>query len=183
MTNRADCSAEPGLKTKGNKMNLFSLYQVLDDVQAVLDDIYYKAEQAGGIVPDYLNNVLESLELRESNIISEVAKDVLNTKARRKAAEDQKEKFEDIISQCEHREDANKKFLAHYLKGSKYSDSCVTISYHTSSSVEIIDESKVPEQYWKIERTIKKTPIREAIESGATIDYAKIVNNRSIQVK
>lgn len=46
-----------------------------------------------------------------------------------------------------------------------------------SKRVEIIDENKIPEEYFKVktERTISKTAIKDAIASGIEIEGAKIV--------
>lgn len=68
----------------------------------------------------------------------------------------------------------------------KYSDSRTSISWRSSSSVEIlVDESELPDKYCNIKRTPSKTEIANAIKRGDedVQGIARTVKNKNISIK
>lgn len=57
------------------------------------------------------------------------------------------------------------------------------ISFRSSTAVEIIDEAKLPDEYFKIERKPMKSEIKEALKAGMAIDGAVLVERKNIQIK
>ena len=59
------------------------------------------------------------------------------------------------------------------------------INFRKSSSVEIFDEEKIPNQFKtaKTTITISKTDIKKAISAGEEIEGARIVENQNLQIK
>ena len=59
------------------------------------------------------------------------------------------------------------------------------ISYRKSESVNITDEKNIPKEYMrtKIETTVDKNKVKEAIKKGIKVDGCEIVNNYKLQVK
>ena len=44
-------------------------------------------------------------------------------------------------------------------------------------------EDAVPDEFCKVERTPLKTPVREALQNGATFDWAELVSTRSLTIR
>ena len=57
------------------------------------------------------------------------------------------------------------------------------ISFRSSRAVEIVDEAKLPDEYFKIERKPMKSEIKEALKAGVAIDGAVLVERKNIQIK
>ncbi len=57
------------------------------------------------------------------------------------------------------------------------------VSFRTSKAVEIVDEAKLPDEYFKIERKPMKSEIKEALKAGVAIDGAVLVERKNIQIK
>lgn len=50
-------------------------------------------------------------------------------------------------------------------------------------SVNILDESLIPDDYWKIERKPMKTEIKKAIESGELTEGVELVRTKSLRLR
>lgn len=50
-------------------------------------------------------------------------------------------------------------------------------------SVNILDESLIPDEYWKIERKPMKTEIKKAIEAGELAEGAELVRTKSLRLR
>ena len=59
------------------------------------------------------------------------------------------------------------------------------LSIRKSKSIDVYDESIVPQEYKEIKttETINKTEIKKAIESGVTVPGATIKENNNLQIK
>lgn len=50
-------------------------------------------------------------------------------------------------------------------------------------SLKILDESKIPEDYYKIERKLNKNDLKEAVKSGLFEDAAELVSSESLRIR
>lgn len=50
-------------------------------------------------------------------------------------------------------------------------------------SLRILDESKIPEDYYKIERKLNKNDLKEAVKSGLFEDAAELVSSESLRIR
>lgn len=50
-------------------------------------------------------------------------------------------------------------------------------------SLRILDESKIPEDYYKIERKLNKNDLKEAVKSGLFTDAAELVQTESLRIR
>lgn len=50
-------------------------------------------------------------------------------------------------------------------------------------SLKIIDESKIPEDYFKIERKLIKSDVKEAVKNGLLTDAAELVSTESLRMR
>lgn len=82
------------------------------------------------------------------------------------------------------------KWLREYLKNNmeavgkgKIETVAAKIMLKDSEAVEVTDEQLVPMEYKKIKWEVSKTAIRDAINSGETVDGARMVTHRSVIIK
>lgn len=50
-------------------------------------------------------------------------------------------------------------------------------------SLRILDESKIPEDYYKIERRLNKNDLKEAVKNGLFEDAAELVQTESLRIR
>lgn len=50
-------------------------------------------------------------------------------------------------------------------------------------SLKILDESKIPEDYYKIERQLNKNDLKEAVKNGLFEDAAELVQTESLRIR
>ena len=82
------------------------------------------------------------------------------------------------------------KWLREYLKNNmeavgkdKIETVAAKITLKDTEAVEVTDEQLVPMEYKKIKWEVSKTAIRDAINSGETVDGARMVTHRSVIIK
>jgi hypothetical protein len=59
------------------------------------------------------------------------------------------------------------------------------VNFRKSSSVEILDEDKIPAEFVTIKqtKTVRKVDIKKAIKEGREIEGAQLVENQNLQIK
>jgi seryl-tRNA synthetase len=163
-------------------MNLYEIDRMIADELAKIFDIADQSET--GEIPDYLDAVLNALQVERDKKLGNIGRYIINAHAEAEACKAQADKFTDRYRALENRVDRLKQYLDASLRGEKWKDDCVTVSYRTSHAVEVLDEAKVPDEYWKIERSIKLKDINAAItKANQDFEWAKLVERRNIQVK
>lgn len=162
-----------------------NLYEIDRMIAAELAKIFDMAEQSEtGEIPSYFDAVLDAMRMERDKKIGNIGRYIINTRAEAEACKAEAEKFTNRRRALETRVDRLLAYMDASLRGEKWKDDCVTVSYYTSHAVEVLDESKVPDEYWKIERSIKLKDINNEITAAnQDFEWAKIVERKSIQVK
>lgn len=52
-----------------------------------------------------------------------------------------------------------------------------------ATSLKILDESKIPEDYYKIEKKLNKNDLKEAVKNGLFEDAAELVQTESLRIR
>ena len=120
---------------------------------------------------------VESIALFIKNLISDAAKikeEEQNLKARREAKERKAERLKEYLKMS---------MLAQGDK--KFETAKVALSFRTSKQVVVDDLEKLDKAYLKgnITYAADKKAIKEAIDSGVTVEGARIEENQNLQVK
>jgi hypothetical protein len=69
------------------------------------------------------------------------------------------------------------------LKKLELANGTISVS-NTPQSVQIIDESKIPDEYFRIKKEIDKTKIKDALKDGVEIEGVQLSNGGStIRIK
>ena len=127
---------------------------------------------------------LDELQMNRDAKIENIACWIKNLQSDAEALKSQKQTFADRQKAAENKVESLKKYLSDYLAGQKFSTDKVAISFRKTSSVNITDMTKLPEQYLKFsDPTPDKTAIKNAIKDGAAIAGAEIIEGQSISIK
>lgn len=120
------------------------------------------------------NEKLENVALWYKNLLSEAA-----------AYKAEKDVFAEKQKRAEAKADSLKKYLDSALNGSKFETVKVNVSYRKSTSVEVVDQTLIPEQYLRTVTTVApdKTEIAKALKVGEQIDGVQLKESSNIQIK
>ena len=160
------------------------LYELTAQYREALDNVYVDTE-TGEVVGGLELDALEGAINDKAEAIAVVIKEKMNFANACKAEIDSiTKKQKTTLKEVD--------FLKEYLKTNlealnipKVQTPRTTISFRTSTSVEVTDESKLPKQFI-IEKTTyspDKVALKELLNSGATVDGACLRTSKNIQIK
>lgn len=127
---------------------------------------------------------LDKLQMDKEQKIENIALWIKNLLSDAEALKAEKQVFADRQRAAENKATSLKKYLSDYMAGEKYKSAKVSVSFRKSEAVNILDMSKIPEQYLKVaEPTADKIGIKNALKAGEVINGAELVENQNIQIK
>lgn len=162
-------------------MSLYSIQQELSDALAAVEVDYETGELVG-------MDKVDALQVDMHDKIVNVGRYVQNQAALLAAMKDAKKALEERIKATDKRIAGMKRMMIEgmqQLNAKKVEEGDIAISLRSSASVEIYDESLLAADYLteKITYTPSKTAIKKAIEAGADVQGARIVQGFSVQIK
>jgi hypothetical protein len=141
------------------------------------------AEENQGVIPDDLSAELDAIEMTREQKIENVVKAYKNESALADMIKAEIKALQSRISSHESGSEWLKKWLSMFVQvGEKFEFGSGKISWRKSSSV-IVDETKLPDEYFKVVRSPMKSEIKDAIKAGTTIPGALIEEKQNIQIK
>ena len=160
------------------------LYEIKSEYEMLLQAAFDCAEENEGVIPDDLADALDSVEAKYEEKIHNCLLYYKNQQAEADAINAETKKLSARAKAAANRAEWMKKYLKSCCpEGVKCSFPDTAISWRKSKSVEILDETKIPEDYCKIKITPSKTAIKQAIESGVVVPGASIVEKLNLQIK
>ena len=160
------------------------LFEIKSEYEAIMSAIEVYAEENEGEIPDSLDNMLEMIEDDHQIKMVSCACIVKNCNAEAVAIKEILKPLQKRVKALENKAEAFKRYMSrNAIHGVKITAPEAAISWRKSKSVDIIDESKVPEDYCKVIITPSKTAIKKAIESGVVVPGAAIVEKLNLQIK
>jgi hypothetical protein len=128
---------------------------------------------------------LNALEMERDQKVSNVACWVKDLKAEAEAIKAEKQSLDKRQRAAENKAEQLKNYLTYVLNGTKYKDARVSISYRRSESVQCSDDAinTLPDEFIKVEKSVKKTELKEAMKNGQTFEGCEIVTKDSIQIR
>jgi len=169
---------------KKEKEKTKSLYEICNEIDQLECWIDEQASENQGVIPEKALEYFNALEGEKNDKLENVYKAIIN-----------KQYFADILRTEEKRLAARRKVLENsceYLEnlvsmaigtGNNFQSGIASFGWRTSKSVEIIDETLIPDTFASYSRTINKTAIKQMIESGIDVEGAKLIINNNLQVK
>ena len=67
--------------------------------------------------------------------------------------------------------------------GMKLEDERVALSWRKSQAVEITDEAKLDESFWRVRREVAKSDVGEALKAGETVAGAQLVTRWNLVIR
>jgi len=127
----------------------------------------------------------DGLQMERDQKIENVALWYKNLQSEANQFKIEKDLFADKQKRAERKAESLKNYLDSALKGSKFGTVKVDISYRKSTSVNVLDMDKLPEEYKKSVTTVSadKVELGKVLKTGVVIDGAEIVESNNIQIK
>lgn len=153
-----------------------TLYEIDEEILNLVD-------QETGEVVDIER--LEQLEMERDKKISNVACWIKDLKAEADAIKAEKNALAKRQTVCENKVEQLKDYLTRALNGIKFKDARCSISYRKSESVEVEDSviDKLPEEYIKVEKTVRKTELKDAMKLGFEFEGCRLIEKNNIQIR
>lgn len=128
---------------------------------------------------------LTALQMEREHKIESVALWVKNLRAEAAAYKAEKDAFADREKRTKNKIESLEKWLTNALNGEKLTTNKVAVSFRKSKAVEVLDDSKIPENYMVETVTIApdKKGIKEVIEHGLKVPGCELVERNNIQIK
>lgn len=137
-----------------------------------------------------LEDTLESIQLSVEEklegyamVIKNIESDIEGLKAEEKRLSDRRKQMEREVERMKQAIAKTLDTVEPDKKGSKrLKTEKFTFSFRKSTSVQIVDESKIPEEFFKVERTISRSELTARLKE-IEIPGAELVEKQSLQIK
>lgn len=131
----------------------------------------------------HLENINDEIEVKAENI-AKILKDLEKDEEGLKKEEERLyKKRKSIESRC----DNLKKYLQENmiaLNKKKFKTDLFSFNIQKNApSLRIIDEGKIPEDYWIVDRKINKNDLKQAVKEGLLKDAAELVQTESLRIR
>ena len=168
-------------------MTFYEINEKMRRIEKELDECI--DEDTGEIIDDKYTDLINdytAIEMEEHDKIESVC---LLFKEKQMFIDElkaEKKRIADRISIVENDTERLKKFIDEFvLKGQKFETAKVRCQYRNTKSVEVADESIVPEEYMneKISVAPDKMKIKKALTEGKTVRGCNLIENSSLSIK
>lgn len=130
-----------------------------------------------------LSNIDDEIEIKANNI----AKVLRDFDADIEALKSEEERLAKKRKVIENRQKQLKEYLQNtmlVLDKRKFKTTLFSFNIQKNApSLKIIDESKIPEDYYKIEKKLNKTDLKEAVKNGLFKEAAELVQTESLRIR
>lgn len=160
------------------------LYEILNEITLIEQEIDKSAEENYGIVPEELLKKLDESELQLDEKLEGLLNVLDNKKAYSEAIRAEKSKLDSKLKTNERAIENLKFFISHIVGvGNKRTVGARKISWRKSESLEVFDESKVPNTFIRLEPKVNKNDLKDFIKSGGEVEGVTIKEKNNIQIK
>ena len=156
-------------------MNLYELTEAYKN----LLDLDIEEEELQG----HLKNIDDAIEIKAENI----AKVLRDLNAEAEAYKKEIERMTLKKKRVENRMKNLKSYLEEAMRDVnklKFKTRLFSFAIQKNApSLKILDESKIPEEYFKIERKLNKQDLKEAVKKGLYPEAAELVQSESLRIR
>lgn len=168
------------------EMTFYEISEKMQELEERLNDCV--DEETGEIkTEDYEKLLAEynALDEAEQDKIEGVALSYKNVMALVNELQAEKKRITDRITTLTKKADGIKSFLDFILAGRKFETARARCAYRRAKSVDVVDESIVPDEYMveKTTRTPDKTAIKKALSDGEVVRGCNLVERNSLSIK
>ena len=168
------------------------LYEINEEISRLTDTVLVD-EETGEIIGDVEEfcKQLDALQMEKKRVLEYLAKVVLNTRAESAALKAEEERLKARRDRLDKKAERVLAIIDREC-GEKTNLGVATLSYRSSTSVEVSDNKKAV--YWLMinghmnccnmqEPKVAKTAVKELINSGVEVPFCKVVKNRNCILK
>ena len=155
-----------------------NLYELTEMYQNLLDLDLEEEELQG-----HLKNIDDEIEIKAENI----AKVLRSLDAEAEAYKKEIERFTLKKQGAENRAKRLKAYLQEAMEAvdkKKFKTDLFSFNIQKNApSLKILDESKIPDEYFKLERKLNKQGLKEAVKKGLYPEAAELVQGESLRIR
>lgn len=155
-----------------------NLYELTEMYQNLLDLDLEEEELQG-----HLKNIEDEIEIKAENI----AKVLRSLEAEAEAYKKEIERFTLKKQGAENRAKKLKAYLQEAMEAvdkKKFKTDLFSFNIQKNApSLKILDESKIPEDFYKIERKLDKVEFKKAVKEGLYEEAAELVQSESLRIR
>lgn len=168
-----------------------NLYDISDSLEWLVEESV-DTETGEILEGEDLTKRFDELDMALDLKIENIACFIKNLEAESEAIKAEKKKLEQRAKSAENKSNWLKRYLDTYLKATtkdidkyKFSTARCALSYRKSQSVDVVNQTEVPKEFikTKIEESVDKTAVKNAIKSGKTVNGCQLVTNINLQIK
>lgn len=160
-------------------MKLFEINQML--LRCVKDGDNVVDTETGEVID---TEALDALKMEKREKEKNIAMWIKNLDSDAAELKKQKQIFAERQAAAERKRDSLKQYLFDSLAGAKFETPEVKVSYRKSTSVNVSDESLVPEEFLIPQPAkIDKGGIGKALKAGKNVPGCSLVEKQNIQIK
>ena len=163
------------------------LYELTSEIQNAIE-LYNQVETDEQLAEVEVK--LESLQIDFKEKVVGVAKYVRNVEADATAIDNEIKRLQALKKRAERTVEWFERYLFQAMEVTgteKVESSILKVSFRKNPpSVQVEDESKIPEKYWRIipaTKEIDKNAIKDAFKVGIGVEGAKVVQTKRIEIK
>lgn len=160
------------------------LYEINFELEQLLNSIYRFAEENDGVVPEDSDNYLNQLQMEREIKILDIARYIKSLKAESEAIKKESDNLLKRYKTCKNMAYRLKQYLLMNIPtGEKFKDNNTIINWRKSEAVYIINESDIPTEYFKIEKTPMLSIIKNDLKKGNIITGVKLEQHNNLIIK
>jgi hypothetical protein len=164
----------------------FSLYDIDLMIQEAIEAIHDEAEKNQGVYSDSWEDILNNLNVDREKKLLDCARYIKTVEAMAEAVKKEKILLAERQFCLEKKADKIKEFIAKSMihgNDCEIKDANTRLSFRKSECVEIFSEKDLPSQFVECKIVPMKLDIKTAIKAGKDVPGARIIENRSLQIK
>lgn len=161
-------------------MQLYKIARSIQKCFRIPTGEYIDTDTGEVLDEEYLNG----LRIAKTRKVENIACWIKNLQAEAEAYKKEEEAFRTRRKQAENRIESLKRYLTNWVSGEKIETDRCKVSWRKSVSVEIQDESRVPEDYKKekVIVNIDKVSIKKALTGGEDVPGASLLEKQNVQI-
>lgn len=108
---------------------------------------------------------------------------VKNLDAEAAAIKEEVDSLKERQKRKQNKAESIRKYLQDFLKGRTFETPRVAISYRKSTSLEILDNAIIPEEYLKFKTEVNKTDLKNAVKAGLELEGVYLLEKSNMSIK
>lgn len=126
----------------------------------------------------------DALQMEKDQKVENIALWIKNLRSDAEAIKAEAQTLQARAKAASNKADRLSAYIEQALGGEKFQTPRVNISYRSSSSVEIVDPTKIPVKFWRLkDPEFDKTAIKAAFKEGKEVPGCGLKANRSMIIK